>query len=102
MTCAKKTVLAVITDAEGRVLGWGSNECGAPQDACPREPGEGYAKCLSICRQPSHAEIAAISNVLKHHGRVPEGARCRVFGIDRICNECIVALDEFGIEGTIV
>ena len=66
MTCAKKTVLAVVQDADGNVLGWGSNACDAPQKACPRAPGEGYEKCVSICKQPSHAEVSAVINALKY------------------------------------
>jgi hypothetical protein len=38
----------------------GENVCLNPQPVCPREPGEGYAKCKSICRQVGHAEELAI------------------------------------------
>lgn len=62
MICAKRDVFASLSIKVGSKLRWfyGNNSCRNPQDVCPRKPGEGYAKCHSICKQPWHAEQHAI------------------------------------------
>jgi len=95
VTCAKKTVLAVIEDDHGLVLSWGSNDCLTPQPTCPREPGEGYEKCRDICHQIGHAEEMAIASLRPEHKH--RAAHCRVLGIDRVCDNCQHALWAAGI-----
>lgn len=96
MTCAKRTVLAVIEDAEGRVLSWGSNVCLSPQAVCPREPGEGYEKCRSVCRQVGHAEEVALAQLTPAQNLA--AAHCRVLGISHVCPSCQHALWVAGID----
>lgn len=96
MTCAKRTVLAVIEDAEGRVLSWGSNVCLSPQAKCPREPGEGYEKCQTVCRQVGHAEEVALMQLPTEQW--PAAAHCRVLGISHVCDNCQHALWTAGID----
>ena len=98
MTCAKKVVIAVIMYGD-RVLGFGSNACASPQKACPRLPGEGYAKCQHVCGQPMHAEPAAIRDAKANGYEDLCGTRCRVFGIKHICEDCQEQLDAHGIIG---
>lgn len=59
MTCAKYRTIAVIIGRSGKRY-VGENLCACPQGSCPREIGEGYAKCHEICKQISHAEVAAL------------------------------------------
>lgn len=57
--CAKAQVFCTIITADGQRF-TGTNECRNPQSVCPREPGEDYTKCKTVCDQVSHAEVAAI------------------------------------------
>ena len=59
MTCAKYNTVARLTGASGRIY-TATNQCNCPQAQCPREAGEGYAKCRSVCQQEGHAEIRAL------------------------------------------
>jgi hypothetical protein len=95
MTCAKKRVRAELTTPTGEVY-HGENTCLSPQPTCPRQPGEGYAKCKAICRQPMHAEIAAL--VAAHECPNPlQGSHMRIRGIDHVCAECQTLMQELGI-----
>lgn len=61
---------------------------------CPRDDGEGYEKCKSICHQSSHAEVDAIANA----GDVDlTGATAYLTGHTRICDDCLKALKDAGI-----
>lgn len=59
MRCAKAHVTAFLIGRSGK---WyeGDNRCDNPQACCPRLPGEGYEKCVSVCRTRGHAEMAAL------------------------------------------
>lgn len=96
MTCAKKRVVAVIADAEGKILGVGENTCNEPQEVCPRLPGEGYHKCKTVCLQPFHAEMDAIAKAA-FAGHDIRGASCTILGIDRVCEDCEWTLKAAGI-----
>lgn len=93
MTCAKTVVICDIVTAMGRVF-TGSNACEQPQQTCPRLPGEGYEKCVSICQQPGHAEIMA----LREAGIHAKGAKAYIYGIGHVCRECQEALYDAGVE----
>ena len=93
--CAKKQVLCTLILANG-VRVFGSNFCHNPQKVCPREPGEGYDKCRTVCAQPGHAE----TNALAHAALMGEsvvGARAFITGISHVCRECQEALYDAGI-----
>ena len=62
MTCAKKRVLCALYDAAGMLISIGRNSCDNPQEVCPREPGEDYTKCSTVCEQRGHAEVIALRN----------------------------------------
>lgn len=91
MTCAKKTVRAVIITADFEVFE-GFNHCINPQTRCPRTGNEGYEKCHSICQQTGHAEI----NAIRAAGDKAKGARIYV-GHKRICDDCLKAIQDAGI-----
>lgn len=93
MTCAKRHVDCFIITRQGTVVG--SNSCRNPQKVCPRSPGEGYEKCISICGQESHAEIAAL-NKAEALGYDLAGATAIVLHW-RVCDGCQRALRAAGI-----
>ena len=93
MTCAKKRVQCVIVSIDGDAY-IGENWCENPQETCPREPGEGYEKCQSICRQSGHAEI----NALKKAKRKADGATAYLVGHHHYCRSCQLALFSAGIK----
>jgi hypothetical protein len=94
VTCAKTVVRATLTCQNGRVF-CGENYCQTPQPACPRKPGEGYAKCLSVCHQPLHAEIQAML------AAIDAGVDIRyaemVVHHDKVCSHCIQAMAPYHI-----
>jgi hypothetical protein len=92
MTCAKQTVRCTLVAADGARF-VGENWCEAPQPVCPREPGEGYGKCHTICRQEGHAEIVA----LRLAGASSSGAHAYVEGHDHACQGCQIALFGNGV-----
>jgi deoxycytidylate deaminase len=92
--CAKRRMQAVLTGASGRVYA-AENVCLNPQPVCPREPGEGYDKCKSVCQQIGHGEaqvIAAAASdarggrlVISHWYACPScEVLCRAVGIQHI------------------
>lgn len=91
MTCAKAIVVALLEGQSGR---WyvGSNACRSPQPVCPREPGEGYEKCRTICDQVGHAEIVAID-------LAGEDARNgnMLVGYHYVCDLCSAKMKELNI-----
>lgn len=96
MTCAKRRVACVIIDGVGNILGTGTNGCANPQPVCPREPGEGYEKCESVCKQAGHAEIMAVEDALIR-GNDLNYAKAHVFGHDHVCEGCIEVLRSLGL-----
>ena len=90
--CAKQTVKCTIITPEGNRY-VGTNACARPQAVCPREPGEGYAKCISICDQKGHAEEQA----LRAAGLFAKGAHAYVEGHTWACQNCQIELFNAGI-----
>lgn len=81
--CAKVTVRCTLVTPSGEQF-VGENWCHNPQTVCPRAPGEGYEKCLSICLQEGHAEVVA----LRLAGPKALGARAYVEGHTHACRNC--------------
>ena len=94
--CAKKRVkFTLVTRCGMRFIG--TNDCRRPQLTCPREPGEGYGKCRTICDQPAHAEMVALARA----GQRARGAIGFLEGIGRVCIECQAALDAAGVRSVV-
>ncbi|WP_143328217.1 hypothetical protein [Caballeronia pedi] len=72
----------------------GENLCAVPQVVCPREPGEGYDKCITICGQSGHAETMALAAA----GDKARGARAYVEGHGYACRDCQIQLFSSGVE----
>ncbi len=70
----------------------GENACLNPQAVCPREPGEGYEKCTTICNQQGHAEIQA----LKAAGNDARGA-VAIIDHSYACRHCQESMFDAGI-----
>lgn len=81
--CAKKHVTCILRGTDGMEY-LGTNFCLNPQETCPREPGEGYEKCSTICEQVGHAEEVALSMA----GDRAKGATAHVSGIGWACRNC--------------
>lgn len=92
MSCAKKKVLCFLISKDLEVF-IGENNCLNPQPTCPREPGEGYEKCKSICQQTAHAEVNAIAVA----GAKARGAKAFILH-KRVCCDCQSSLDEAGVD----
>lgn len=90
--CAKKRVACTIVAADGQRY-VGTNDCVTPQAACPRLPGDGYEKCVSVCHQPGHAEVMALAAA----GPAARGALAWIEGIGHVCDDCRVAMDAAGV-----
>lgn len=95
--CAKTTTRCTIIALDGREY-VGQNLCAAPQFACPRLPGEGYAKCTSICAQWGHAEQVAAAIA----GQRAVGGTAYLEGHTYYCDACKAALAGVGISNLIV
>jgi len=98
MTCAKAHVRAEIITPDGQWAS-GTNACRNPQDTCPRQ-GDAYRRndytlCQSVCDQPAHAEIAALT-ALTAAGHSPQGATAYVYH-HRVCPACQEALSRAGV-----
>jgi hypothetical protein len=89
--CAKKQVWTVLEAMNGDVY-IGVNLCRNPQEVCPREPGEGYEKCHTICETLGHAEDLAIQAA----GTDAEGAHMTI-GHHRVCDRCREVMLEAGV-----
>jgi len=92
MSCAKKRVQCVLVSKEGLVF-VGENWCNNPQEKCPREAGEGYEKCRSICKQNAHAEVEAI----RLAGNYVKGATAYLINHHHYCRDCQIALFDAGV-----
>lgn len=98
MTCAKATVTCTIHSSSGRLIGEGSNACANPQSRCPRQRGEGYEKCTSICDQQGHAELQALADMKTRNvlSLLPKFAIIK--GHTYACQHCQEALFSAGVE----
>ena len=90
--CAKATIKATLITEDGRRF-IGMNWCRTPQARCPREPGEGYEKCATVCSQYGHAEIVACCVA----GTAAEGATLYLEGHTYVCGECLRHLAKMGV-----
>lgn len=95
MTCAKRRVTCVIHAPSGELVA-GENWCANPQPACPREEGEGYEKCQSICQQLGHAEETALL-AAEELGIDVRGGEALITGHFRVCDTCAKLLRDAGI-----
>ncbi|HBF45507.1 MAG TPA: hypothetical protein DDW91_02985 [Shewanella frigidimarina] len=97
MTCAKQKVVAILTAKSGQKF-YGENSCLNPQEVCPRDiagckTGEGYEMCKDICKQVSHAEVAAI----KAAGTSSKGGVIELYGHTYACDSCKFCAKENGV-----
>lgn len=94
--CAKVVVRCTIVSPNGERF-IGENWVRKPQKSCPREAGEGYDKCRTVCDQYAHAELDAI----EHGGFSAIGGTAYVeFLRDRpghVCDDCARVLGLYGI-----
>lgn len=95
--CAKLEVFCKLYLSNGRSV-TGTNNCRNPQEVCPRQPGEGYEKCKTICDQVGHAEQVA-ADAAEHLGYSLVGAEAVVFGHSYACRECQERLFGAGVTG---
>lgn len=91
--CAKAVIKCTIVSIDGKRF-IGENWCANPQEVCPRDVGEGYEKCISICKQEGHAEVVAV----KLAGEAAKGARAFLEGHTYACMNCQHALFGAGVE----
>ena len=102
--CAKRTVTCRIENIHpsGEVeYVEATNWCANPQSTCPREPGEDYTKCVTICQQRGHAETNAIM-LARTAGIYIRGGRANVSGHYWICEPCGRALRDAGVESVTI
>ena len=93
--CAKTTVYCTIINPAG-FKATGHNLCENPQSVCPREDGEGYEKCKTICKQKGHAEEVAIDLAA---GRFEiEGSTAYIEGHSYFCMDCQHKLFSAGVK----
>lgn len=110
MTCAKQTVTCWLrpSDYQRAVrlherldpVG-GTNAVLNPQTACPRVPGEGYSKCITVCGQQGHAEIQALRNA-RLLGIDVTGYDAHITGHYYACESCARALRDAGIARIVI
>lgn len=89
--CVRRHVKATIVTPAGRRF-IGTNFCLTPQTVCPRgdmPTGVGYELCTSVCHQPGHAEVMALSSACSAD---LTGAVCYVEGHDYACEDCLKRL----------
>ncbi len=92
--CAKTKVVCLIARPDGKFFR-GENDCENPQEVCPRDPGEDYTKCKTICNQGGHAEMDALRCA---EGYSLQGATAIVYGHSYACQSCQEALFGAGIK----
>ena len=97
MTCAKRQVFCELYDRYGNLASVGSNGCKKPQEVCPREPGEDYAKCELVCEQRGHAETVALDIAEEIGWASLLDGKAIIYGHHRTCDECRKQLEEAGI-----
>lgn len=94
--CAKRRVRCTIVGSDG-VSVTGENECANAQSVCPREEGEDYHKCQTICQQVGHAEEVALDKAraagLDFHKSVAV-----IAGHWYACTGCQQSLRKAGVE----
>jgi len=94
-TCVKQTTMAVLIDVRGKAY-FGFNECASPQSSCPRghsPTGVGYDLCKEVCKQESHAEIAAV----RAAGPSAHGGVLYLYGHTYVCQNCLRTMMNAGV-----
>lgn len=90
--CAKQVVRCTLVAPGGqRVVG--TNYCRNPQASCPREPGEDYTKCKTVCQQVGHAEEVAVMIA----GPLAKGSKAYIEGHTYVCENCESVLMKAGV-----
>lgn len=92
--CARRVVHCTIRSIDGWQV-TGENWCRKPQRTCPRDPGEGYEKCHTICHQEGHAEEVALR--LAGPRIAAGGAVAIIEGHSHACKSCQEALFAAGV-----
>jgi Cytidine and deoxycytidylate deaminase zinc-binding region len=98
--CAKQVVFCEIHTIDGDTY-IGSNHCRNPQLKCPREPGEGYDKCKTICNQFAHAEVSALNKALEADANLIL-SHAIVYGHTRCCEDCQNTLKSNGVNWVMI
>ena len=100
--CYDKIIIASLHTPHGVFLGTNGIKRQPLQHMCPRKGlgiNQGYGKCAEECRQPSHAELAAL---LKYKERVVEpdfeNSQMTVYGAKEVCYHCKKAIELVGIQ----
>lgn len=101
--CAKQTTLAILEDKNGNVIRVGTNFCFLPHKECPRKgmkSGEGYDKCLGVCKQFFHAE----ENVCLEHKDINrlKNATLYLIGHNYCCDRCIKVMKKAGVKKVVI
>lgn len=97
--CAKRRVVAVATvrGPLGMRYFIGENLCTNPQSTCPRSPGEGYAKCYSVCGQLGHAEENLLRQIRMAGVALGDIQVIHVYGQPGPCDHCRALLRDLGL-----
>ena len=90
--CAKRKVVCILVTVNGEWIK-GENDCANPQPVCPREEGEDYTKCQTICRQGAHAEVDAV----RRAGDKAIGAKAYLINHTYACRDCQETLFKAGV-----
>lgn len=93
--CCKTTVYALMLCTDGSMFA-GTNMIQCHQDECPREVGELYEKCKTVCKQSWHGETSAIDNCLRLGGD-PAGGKMYITGHTICCPGCQGSMKEVGM-----
>lgn len=99
--CFKREVCAILIDKNGKIAVGQNLISNSEVSECPREKGENYEKCISICRQEGHAETMVIQNALERNMEL-KGSILYLIGHNRICDNCQAGCDKHGINVIIV
>ena len=95
MTCAKRVVIATLTNRHNPEDYYiATNNCSNPQQVCPREDGEDYTKCHTVCKQAGHAETSVLNLV---RSKDLTDYDLTVIGHDRMCQDCMNAVADAGV-----
>jgi len=100
--CVKRPVSAVVTLKDGRVL-IGGNFCTNQQPTCPRQPGEGYEKCYTVCGQIGHAEQVAVRLIIRELAQTSSSYASQITSVDVYghhgpCDACKRMLAAFNLD----
>lgn len=98
--CIKQRVGCVLV-SEGNIVGVGNNDVRYPPDQCPRigtPTGEGYGICRALCHQRSHAERDAVADFQANGYQSCHPMDAYLWGHYYACQECLMALQQIGVE----